>query len=268
MGSPVLGESDAQFTPGISGKNVAPFVAAGLGSGEGRQGVRGESLNGPGVEAISHGGGPALKATSNGGGPALLAFAGKAPGIHTLSGGSEGIRADSSSAEIPAIVGNNMGFRPDGTPGGAAARFKGDVTVIGDILLEGADYAEELSVADTAVAPGMVVVLDEDGRLRPCLDDYDQRIAGIVSGGKGVRSALVLDRHPDGAAVALMGKVWVFADADLGPIHCGDLLTSASTPGHARCVTDQQRAFGALLGKALTKLESGQDMVRVLVNGA
>jgi len=36
--------------------------------------------------------------------------------------------------------------------------------------------------------------------------------------------------------------------------------------GHAPRGTDNRRAFGALVGKALTSLDSGQGMVRVLVN--
>jgi hypothetical protein len=77
---------------------------------------------------------------------------------------------------------------------------------------------------------------------------------------------VVLDRHDGGVTVALAGKVWCLADADEAPIAPGDLLTTSSTPGHARRVTEPDRAFGAVVGKALTRLHGGRGLVRVLVS--
>jgi len=145
-----------------------------------------------------------------------------------------------------------------------ACKLNGDVRVAGDMFLDGADYAEALTAA-TEVLAGMVVVLDDDGRITPCSIDYDDRVAGVVAGARGVRSALVLDRHDGGAPVALAGKVWVNADATAAPIRCGDTLTTSATPGHARRVTERDRAFGAVIGKALTDLPAGRGMVRILV---
>ena len=62
-----------------------------------------------------------------------------------------------------------------------------------------------------------------------------------------------------------MGKVWCLADAGLAPIAPGDLLTTSTTPGHARRVGDLTHATGALIGKALTGLPGGRGMVQVLV---
>jgi hypothetical protein len=66
--------------------------------------------------------------------------------------------------------------------------------------------------------------------------------------------------------VALSGRVYCLADASDGPIAPGDLLTTSDTPGHARRVDDHTRAQGAVLGKALTRLESGRGLVLVLVS--
>ena len=62
-----------------------------------------------------------------------------------------------------------------------------------------------------------------------------------------------------------MGKVYCKVDADHAPIKVGDLLTTASTPGHAMKATDALRAFGAVIGKALQPLQSGTGLVAVLV---
>lgn len=176
----------------------------------------------------------------------------------------EGVRGHSKNPNHGGVVGSNSG-------GGDAGYFAGNVgitgnlTVLGDVFLSGADYAEELSVADVEVSPGMVVVLDDEGRVRPCAQDYDDRVAGVISGAGNVRPALVLDRHEGGVPVALMGKLWVLAEADERPIRPGDRLTTSSVLGHARRVADPTRAAGAVVGKALTALESGTGLVRVLV---
>ena len=158
-----------------------------------------------------------------------------------------------------AVVGISQG-------GGLAGFFDGNVEVTGDLFLAGADYAEAMTTTDLTIIAGNVVVLGEDGEVRPCDQDYDSAVAGIVSGAGGVKPAIILDRHDDSVTVAMMGKVWCFADADAAPIRPGDLLTSSSTRGHCRRVTEPARAFGAVVGKALTPLASGQGLVRVLVS--
>jgi hypothetical protein len=69
-----------------------------------------------------------------------------------------------------------------------------------------------------------------------------------------------------GQNVALTGRVYVLADASNGPIQPGDLLTTSATPGRAMMVTDFQRARGAILGKAMSGLNSGKGLVLVLVS--
>lgn len=42
-------------------------------------------------------------------------------------------------------------------------------------------------------------------------------------------------------------------------------MTTSDTPGHAKKAADHTRAQGAILGKAMTRLESGKGLVLVLV---
>ena len=67
--------------------------------------------------------------------------------------------------------------------------------------------------------------------------------------------------------VALTGRVYVQVDAIAGgPVRPGDLLTTSPTAGHAMKVGDHTRAMGAVIGKAMTSLDSGRGLVLVLVN--
>jgi hypothetical protein len=59
--------------------------------------------------------------------------------------------------------------------------------------------------------------------------------------------------------------VFCKVDADQSPVAIGDLLTTSSTPGHAMAARDHQRAFGAVIGKALAPLDSGKALVPILV---
>jgi hypothetical protein len=63
--------------------------------------------------------------------------------------------------------------------------------------------------------------------------------------------------------VALTGRVYCWADASNAPIEAGDLLTTSDIPGHAMKVTDYAKAQGAILGKAMSSLESGRGLVLV-----
>ena len=63
----------------------------------------------------------------------------------------------------------------------------------------------------------------------------------------------------------MIGKVFCKVDADAAPVDIGDLLTTSNTPGHAMKATDRERAFGAVIGKALAPLVSGRGLIPVLV---
>ncbi len=135
----------------------------------------------------------------------------------------------------------------------------------------GADLAEPFQMSEEALTPGSVVVIDEEhpGKLKRSNAAYDQRVAGIVSGAKGVHPGIQVEQQgvlDGGQNVALTGRVYVLADATQAAIKPGDLLTTSAIPGHAMKVVDPARGTGAILGKAMTGLTSGQGHVLVLVS--
>jgi len=134
----------------------------------------------------------------------------------------------------------------------------------------GADLAENFP-ASGRIEPGMVVAIDPDrpGGLRLAAGAYDRRVAGVVSGANGLGAGAVLGAGAtDGEALplALSGRAWVRCDASHGPIAPGDLLTTSDTPGHAAKVVDHARAQGAIIGKAMTRLDAGRGLVLVLIS--
>lgn len=138
----------------------------------------------------------------------------------------------------------------------------------GDVVLANADCAEEFDLVGDDVDPGTVMVITDDGSLTASDKPYDTRVAGVVSGAGSFRPAVVMDRRDTGkprVPVALVGKVYCFADATADPIHVGDLLTTGDVRGHAQRIVDGERAFGAVLGKALAPLAAGSGLIPVLV---
>lgn len=139
----------------------------------------------------------------------------------------------------------------------------------GDIILQNADVAEDFDVADPgSIAPGTVVVLDDDARLRAADTTYDRRVAGVVTGTGDPRPGIILGRRASGGPrlpVALVGKVSCRVDATAGAILIGDLLTTSATPGHAMKATDPARSHGAIIGKALQHHAEGAGTIPILV---
>jgi hypothetical protein len=150
-----------------------------------------------------------------------------------------------------------------------------DGTVQGQVIeiTGGSDFSEKFDIQDDDVEPGMIVSIDPQnpGQLVRSATAHDKKVAGIVSGAGGVKPGMLMGqrgsvadgKHP----VALTGRVYCWADADAnGAIEPGDMLTTASTPGHGMRVTDHAKAAGAIVGKAMTGLASGKGLVLVLVN--
>ena len=54
-------------------------------------------------------------------------------------------------------------------------------------------------------------------------------------------------------------------EADSAPITPGTLLTTSNQPGMAMAAAERDRAFGAVLGKALARLDSGSGLLPILV---
>lgn len=138
----------------------------------------------------------------------------------------------------------------------------------------GSDLSEQFDInaGPVPIEPGMVVCIDANhpGELTLSRRAYDPTVAGIVSGAGSVKPGLLMGQRgtrADGKLpVALSGRVYCLADAARGAIRPGDLLTTSDTPGHAMKAADPARVPGAILGKAMTALESGQGLVLVLVS--
>ncbi|MFQ5805247.1 MAG: hypothetical protein ACE5I3_02215 [Phycisphaerae bacterium] len=137
--------------------------------------------------------------------------------------------------------------------------------------IEGADLAEKFPASEE-VRPAMVVAIDprHPGKLCLARGAYNRRVAGVVSGANDLPAGAVLGHLPgndNAPAIALSGRVWVYCDVTERPIEPGDLLTTSNVPGHAMKVTDYTKAQGAIIGKAMTRLEKGETgLVLVLVS--
>ena len=68
------------------------------------------------------------------------------------------------------------------------------------------------------------------------------------------------------ALLAMTGRVYVKCTAENGAIAPGDRLTTSSLRGLAMKATDSSRCDGAVLGKAMSALESDRGLVLVLVS--
>jgi hypothetical protein len=194
-----------------------------------------------------------------------------------------GVVGETNSLVVAAIAGIN--HSREGTGAGIYGRkfgtkghagfFEGNVHVTGnlstdgDIALQNADCAEDFTIASSdLVEPGTVMIVDEDETLSPSIEEYDKRVAGVISGAGRYKPGLVLDRRGSSLLrqpLALLGKVYCKVDATFGAIEVGDLLTTSRCPGHAMKASDASRAFGAVIGKSLRRLDSGRGLVPILI---
>jgi len=160
--------------------------------------------------------------------------------------------------------------------GNATITLDADHSGAGRVITEimeitgGADLVESF-LADAELEPGTVVSIDPmgTGALTMSSTAYDSKVAGIVSGAGGVRPGLHLGQRgvvEGDTPVALSGRVYVKATAANGPIRPGDMLTTAELAGHAMRADDPARAFGSVIGKALSSLDAETGLVFVLVN--
>lgn len=203
-----------------------------------------------------------------------------AAGVLGVSKLNDGVRGTATAAGFSGVTGIHTGsgngiYAKSGTGGWAGyldgnACVAGILTVNGDIQLAGADCAEQFSsAAEQSIEPGTVVVIDEaSGGLRVSSSEYDGKVAGVVAGAGAFRPGILLDSNPSEGyrlKVSLMGKVYCKADAREAAIKVGDLLTSSNTPGHAMRASDREKAFGAVIGKALAPLSSGEGLIPILL---
>ena len=259
VGDGVIGTAQAIHKVGVRGINTghrsAVAVRGELGQGiaavqgvtGGGSGVGGDEVDNSGVWGDSSQG-PGVTGTS-------------ATGSGVLGEGTIGVHGVATGSDFAGFFDGKVGVTHD-------LNVNGDINTLGDIKLIGADLAEEFAVCGELEAePGCVMVLAGDDQVQVSREAYDRRVAGVVSGAGSYRPGLILDRRTDSTRrpLALTGKVWCRVDADWGRVQIGDLLTTSPTPGHAMRADDPARAFGAVIGKALGSLASGQALVPVLV---
>jgi hypothetical protein len=203
-------------------------------------------------------------ATGGGGaGHATIAAQG---GVNLLSLGAGTTLATQRTLTITGA--GNVGI---GTASPAAKLDVNGTARVKVLEITGADLAEKFPTTET-LEPGTVVEIDPDnpGHLRKAHGAYNKRVAGVVAGANGLSKGIILgnlEGSEDHTPIAMSGRVWVHADATQEAIEPGDLLTTSDLPGHAMKASDPTRAHGAVLGKAMTRLEKGKTgMVLVLVN--
>lgn len=163
-----------------------------------------------------------------------------------------------------------------GTPAMIVESATGNVHVTGaltadkDVILTGADLAENFDLVDPSLAdPGTVMVLDGVDHVRVSESAYDRKVVGVVSGAGNYRPGVVLDykaadvstRRP----IAMVGKTFCKIDASFGAIEVGDLLTTSPAPGYAMKASEPSRAYGAVLGKAMASLSEGRGLLPIVV---
>jgi hypothetical protein len=148
----------------------------------------------------------------------------------------------------------------------------GDVHADGGFYSNGADFAEEFTVAGTPkdYQPGDVLVIDRDSdrRVGRSQEPYSTFVAGIYStkpGMIGSPHGIDEDASVPEIPMAMVGVVPTKVTTENGQIARGDLLVTSSKAGYAMKGTDRTRMVGAVVGKALQPLERGEGVIQVLV---
>ena len=135
----------------------------------------------------------------------------------------------------------------------------------------GGDYAESVDVSGdrTGFEPGDVLVIDPEhhGHFLKSSSHYSTLVAGIYSTKPGyVGRRQTSANSAAEVPMAMVGIVPTRVTAENGPIKDGDLVVTSSTPGYAMHGTDQASMTGAIVGKALGRLDSGTGVIEVLVS--
>ena len=187
-GGGVWGHTKVSGGTGVIGStepNLTATGVLGIGNGAGA-GVNGTSATGVGVSGET---GSASQSAVFG----INNATGPIPGglSHPAGGGVWGHTQVQNGSGVIGSVDPNLtqaaGVTGIGNP--LAGQFFGNVTITGtlsvqvDIVLTGADFAEDFAVEmGDAIDPGTVMVLDDEGALRPCETSYARKVVGVVSG--------------------------------------------------------------------------------------
>jgi hypothetical protein len=247
-------------------------------------------VNGGGYAAVYSGDGGAAtisSANTQGGVFAVYEEDGTATTvIHNVSDAGVVSMRNASGIETGYLWGRNSAGQTGGQFGLKNSSGVETITLDADRAGEGRIYTQVLTITGGSdlsenfdvnaekdeLQPGMIVSIDpkNPGELALAREAYDNKVAGIVSGAGGVKPGMLMGqkgtladgKHP----VALTGRVYCQVDASFGAIQPGDMITTSTTPGHGMKAADRDRAFGSIIGKAMTGLSEGKGLVLVLVN--
>ncbi len=259
-------------------------------------GLRGDSSGGVAISGVSQGHGTGVRGESVGDGPGGGAFGGD--GVRGLSGDGYGIHG------VGAIGGWFQGGRTgviiDGTSGVGDAvleitdfnsgPFEGDliraflsgpifstafrvnrsgfVFANGGYITGGADVAEYVPATES-LEPGDVAEIDavNGNGLRMSSRANSAAVAGVISTLPGLTLNGTMseqEAQKDMPKLALAGRVPVKTTNENGAIKAGDLLVSASRPGHAMRAPANPMP-GTVIGKAMEKLAGESGVIEMLV---
>ncbi|HPC83332.1 MAG TPA: hypothetical protein P5234_08120 [Thermoanaerobaculaceae bacterium] len=251
------------FGFGVYGEAGSPVGRAlyAIHNASGNHGYIGTSSEGVYGKAASSGHGLFGQSQGNGlGNEAVFAEALGAAGI--------ALHASANSSDAAAVISNTgSGDLLKAFSSGGNLRFKvsnaGNGTADGTFTGGGADFAELLP-SRQPLEPGEVVAVAADGTLVRTTQPYQASLLGVVSTRPGFVGDFYRDVPEEGkVALAVVGIVPVRVCDEGGPIRPGDPLTSSSRPGVAMRAT--RWVPGAVLGKALGKLDGGEGTVETFV---
>jgi hypothetical protein len=206
-----------------------------------------------------------------------------------FQGGLQGVRVDArvavGSASNHLAVVNIHNFGDNGsvgnlinasvpTPGDPAANHVFRVDGVGRVFADGgystggADVAEYVPATES-LEPGDVAEIDavHGKALRKSSRANSSAVAGVVSTQPGLTlngSMSEQETQKGMPRLALVGRVPVKTTNENGAIHAGDLLVSASRPGHAMRALENPLP-GTVIGKAMESLEDESGVIEMLV---
>ncbi len=139
-------------------------------------------------------------------------------------------------------------------------------------VLTGGDYAESVAVLGSRekYEPGDVLVIDpsSEGIFLRSSVPYSTAVTGVYSTKPGLigRRQLTTRAHmKEEVPMAMTGIVPTKVTVENGSIKPGDLLVTSSRPGYAMKGTDRGQMLGAVIGKAIGRLDSGAGIIEAVV---
>jgi hypothetical protein len=281
--------------PGVYADATSGTAVLGVNNSDSMSAVTGRSAGGsPGVEGISSFQGCSIHLNELGGPRSSnrTNWAGFCVGVYGESQGIiQGAGVRGFSEMRPGVEGvsvSGIGVSGSSTSG-YAGHFDGRVRVQGDLEFTGnlvggnklgyvSDFAlndgqEALSAGDVVAVVGYttpVVGTIPVARVIKASSPYQTGVVGVVD--QHVIPGNALQFHDEPAApgeylnIVTLGMYrGIKVDAGFAAIHAGDLLVSSPHAGYAMKATDRTQAIGAIVGKALGDLATGEGALPVIV---